>query len=43
MKKFNPATVERMLKSFYVDNFLESVTDTEQAKIILAKELIEIL
>ena len=42
LKKFNPATAESMPKSFYVDNFLKSITDTEQAIIIFAKELIEI-
>ena len=31
MKIFKPATVESVLKSFYVDDFLKSVTDTEQA------------
>ena len=29
MKKFNPATVEGVLKPFYVDDFLTLVSDTE--------------
>jgi len=36
---FNPATIESIFNSFYVDDFLKSVQDTEQAKLIV-KELI---
>ena len=40
--EFSPATIETILKSFYVDDLLKSVM-TEEEAIVLAKELIEIL
>ncbi len=42
ISKFSPATIETVLKSFYVDDLLKS-TLTEEEAIVLAKELIAIL
>ena len=39
---FNPSTVESILKSFYMDDFLKSVISEEQAK-DLCKEMIDIM
>ena len=40
--QYNPATVESVLKSFYMDDFLKSVISEEQVK-ALCQEMIEIM
>ena len=42
MHKYDPITIESILRSFYVDDFLKSLID-EQKAIKLAKELISIM
>ena len=39
---YNPSTIESVLKSFYMDHFLKSVSSEEQAK-QLCQEMIEIM